>query len=199
MATCSHYIKSLLGSVLFLIALFNFAGCSNDQSQVNNVVQAQIKPNTDLTKENDKQFLVRAVEMKYEQILLGKLVQQRSATDEIRQLAKMLEEANREEKSSLASLGIMKSIAVPSTPTKLALDGYAKLNEASVEDIDFAYLGQVVLNYNDQILLFENATRENLDQDIQSKALSMLPDMRNYLSKVRELNAHMNPVSELVQ
>ena len=199
MVTCSRLIKSMLGSVLFLIALFSLSGCGDSQSVDSNVALAQMTPVAPSTKENDKQFLVRAVEMKYEQILLGKLGQQRSGIEEIRTLAKMLEDANREAKSSLASLGIVKSISVPSAPTQLAIDSYDKLNEATIEEFDFAYINHIIQTHNDAINLFENAAHGNFDKDIQAKALAMIPDMRNYLSKAMEINSHLNPMSELVK
>jgi len=199
MLTCSNFVKSLPDSFLFLIVAFGFMSCGNDHPVDSSVGLTPIKSNIISTKENDQRFLVRATEMKYEQIYLGKLVQQRSGSEEVRQLAKMIEESNREEKSSIASLAIMKSIGVPSAATKNALDAYDKLNEASVEDFDVTYLDQVIQGYKEAINLFENATRENLDPEIHSLALAMLPDMRNHLSKAMELNTHMNPLSELVR
>ncbi len=197
MLTCQQPVKSFFYFSVMVIALFRFGSCGDDrQLDTKEVVIEKIKP-ADLTKENDKQFLVRAVEMKYEQILLGKLAQRRSTTEEVIELAKMLEEANRETKSSLASLGIIKSIPVPSVPPQAAHDAYNELNEASVEDFDLTYVRFSIQGYNDAISLFENATRGNLDPDIKSRALAMLPDMRQQLSKAMEVDAHMNPVSEL--
>src|SRR5688572_29399923 len=133
--------------------------------------------------------------MKYEQALLGKLAQQRTSSEEIRTLAKMLEDASREEKSALASLAIMKSIKVPSAPTPSAHAAYDSLNVATVEEFDFAYIRSAILGYNDMIAHFENGTRADMDPDIKAKALAMIPGMRTHLSKALEADAHMNPVS----
>lgn len=199
MLSCQHLIKSLLYSALMLIAIFNFVSCSDKPEAITtNLAAAQVKP-TDLTRETDKQFLVRAVEMKYEQALLGKLAQQRTSSEEIRTLAKMLEDANREEKSALASLAIMKSIQVPSAPTQMAHAAYDTLNQATIEEFDFAYVRSAIQGYNTMIAHFENATRADMDPDIKAKALAMIPVMRTHLSKATETDAHMNPVSELVR
>lgn len=199
MLTCQRLFKPLVFSFLSLISLFSLTSCGGDREiESSQAAVAQIKP-SESTKENDKQFLVRAVEMKYEQILLGKLAQRRSTTQEIVDLAKLLEEYNRETKSSLASLGIIKSIPVPSVPTPSAQAAYDKLNEASVEDFDVTYVRYAVQGYNDAIAHFENGARGNLDPDIKSKASSMIPDMRTHLSRAMELDARMNPMSEVIR
>lgn len=199
MSTCQHLFKPIVYSFTFLVASFSLVGCGNNSPAASQEVSpAQVQP-ANVTTENDKQFLVRAVEMKFEQILLGKLAQTRSSSDEVKELAKMLENANRETKSSLASLGIIKSIAVPSVPTKSAHDAYDLLNQSTIEEFDFSYVRFAIQGYNDAIAHFENATNGNLDPDIKSRALGMLPDMRNHLLKAKELDARMNPVSELIR
>ena len=195
MEACSRLFSSMLVSTFLLLTCISFISCSDKKPLEDSVSLAQVSPITASTKENDKRFLARAVEMKYEQILLGKLVQRRSVSEEVKGLAKMLEEANREAKSSLASLSIIKSISVPSAPPQIALDAYDQLNASSVEEFDFAYIDQVIQLHNDAISLFENATHGNLDPEIKSIASAMLPDIRNHLSKAIELNAHMNPIS----
>ncbi len=199
MSTCQHLIKSVLCSFATLFVLFSFVSCGNNHPvESQQVSLAQIKP-AELTKENDKQFLVHAVEMKYEQILLGKLAQRRATSEAVKELSKMLEETNRSTKSDLAALGIIKSISVPSVPTKSANDAYDKLNESTVEDFDYAYLKLVIQGYNDAISHFENATGGNLDPDIKKEALAMLPDMRNHLAQAIALDGQMNPISEVIR
>lgn len=199
MTTYQPLIKSVLYSSLFIISVFSFVGCGSDQAvDTTQLAAAQIKP-VENTKENDRQFLVRAVEMKYEQILIGKLAQQRSSSEEVKALAKKLEEASRTEKSSLASLGIIKSISVPAAPTQSAHDAYNKLNEALVEEFDISYIRMAVQGHQDLITHFENATRGKIDPEIQSRASSMLTDMRNHLALAKEIDSRINPVSEVTK
>ncbi|MEO5907478.1 MAG: DUF4142 domain-containing protein, partial [Saprospiraceae bacterium] len=182
----------MLYSAMVLIASFIFISCGDKPEYVTTELStAQVKP-INLTKETDKQFLVRAVEMKYAQALLGKLAQQRTSSEEIRTLAKMLEDANREEKSALASLAIIKSIQVPSAPTQSAHAAYDSLNVATVEEFDFSYVRSAIQGYNDMIAHFENGTRTEMDPDIKAKALAMIPVMRTHLSKAMEVDAHIN-------
>lgn len=199
MSTCQHPVKLLLYSSLLFIFLLSLVACGDKSDATAEIAVAQVTPSVDLTKENDKRFLIRAVEMKYEQILLGKLAQTRAGQEEIKSFGKMLEEANRNSKSTLSSLAIMESITVPSAPTHTAHAAYEQLNQGTVEEFDDAYIEYVIRSHSDAITLFENATSGSIDPDIQAKASSLLPELRDHLSKAKELNAQMNPVSELVQ
>ena len=139
--------KQFFNFFSFAVVLLVFIACGkkNDAEAVD-LSAAQITP-ANLTKENDERFLVRAAEMKYEQILLGKLAKGRSSVEEVKQLAAMLEEANRTQKSELASLGIIKTIKVPSAPTATAHQAYDTLNTASIGDFDLKYITFVIQGY----------------------------------------------------
>jgi putative membrane protein len=200
MLTSKFLKKSMLYFSLFTAAVFASTGCGGDQQIDSKVVATDLnKPKNDLAKEQDERFLVRTAEFDYEQIMLGKLAQQRASSPEVKDLAKMLEETHRATKSEMSSMAIMKSIAVPSSPTKASHLAYDKLNEASVEDFDAAYLNRVVASHNDAIMLFEECIRGNNDPDIRTWTIGKLPDMRMHLTKVMELDARFGPLSELIR
>jgi len=156
------------------------------------------KPNHDITREQDEQFLVSAAEFEYEQILLGKLAYQRATSPEVRELAKILEGAHRTSRSELGSLGMLKSIAVPSTPTQAAHAIYDKINVVSVDEFDGAYLTQVITRHNEVISLFEQYTGGNNDPDIRNWAITKLPALRLHLDNAMDLDAKLGPLSEVI-
>lgn len=199
MSTCQHLIKSITFSFVSLLTVLSFVSCG-DSNQVDSsaISVAQIKPTVD-TKAGDTKFLVTAAELSLEEVLLGKLAQTRAALEEVKQLGKMLEEANRERKSSIASIGIMESIAVPSVPPASAHATYDQLNQEPVENFDYAYVKLVIQKHHDAISLFESASQGNIDPDIKAKATAMLPDLRSHLSKAMEIDAKLNPTAELIQ
>lgn len=199
MLTCQRLINSFLGSFLFAMALFSLTSCGNDGSSENiNVSLAQVQP-VESTKEADQRFLIRARELKYHQIMLSKLAFQRSGNEEVKSLARMVEDRNRDEMMALGSLAIIKSIKVPTVPPQSAHAAYDTLNQFAVEEFDYAYLSSVISGYNDGISHFESASYAKLDPEIQAKAAAMLSDMRSQQTMAKDLNARMNPVSELVR
>lgn len=185
---------------LLLMAVLIVTACGRDQQVDSKEIAMELnKPKNDIAREHDERFMVRAAEFDYEQILLGKLAQQRASAVEVKELANMLEEAHRTSKSELSSMAIVKSIAVPSSPTKAAHQAYDKLNEASVENFDAAYLTRVVAGHQEAIMLFEECIRGNDDPDIRTWAIGRLTDLRMHLVKASELDAQYGPLSELIR
>lgn len=200
MLTTWNFKRPMLYFSFLLTTMFAMIGCGGDQQIDSKEVATDLnKPKNDLAKEQDERFLVGAVEFDYEQIMIGKLAQQRASSTEVKDLAKMLEETHRNSRSELGSMGILKSIAVPSVPTKAAHMAYDKLNEVSIEDFDAAYLNRVVASHNDAIMLFEECIKSNNDADIRTWTIGKLPDLRMHLTKVMDLDAQFGPLSELIR
>jgi putative membrane protein len=197
----SQFLKS---SVLYVVFAFTTVvgtiGCGSDQQVDSKQIAMDLnKPKNDIAKEQDERFLVSIAEFNYEQILLGKLAYQRATSGDIKEFAKMMEDAHRTSKSELGSLGILKSIAVPSTPTKAAHAVYDKVNAVSVDEFDAAYLTQVIASHNDAIRLFEQCIGANHDPDIRNWAITKLPDLRTHLAKAMDLDAASGPLSEVIR
>ncbi len=192
--------KSVLHVFLLLTVVLGATSCSSDQQVDSKQIATDLnKPKNDIAKEQDERFLVSAAEFEYEQILLGKLANQRATSPEVKELAKMLEDAHRTSKSELGSLGIVKSIAVPSTPTATAHAVYEKVNIVSVEEFDAAYLVQVISSHNEAIGLFEKCIGSNHDPDIRNWAISKLPALRLHLNSAMDLDAQLGPLSEVIR
>jgi putative membrane protein len=193
--------KRSLWSVVFVTTLMlGTIGCRDEQQVDSKQIAMDLnKPKNDIAKEQDERFLVSAAEFDFEQILLGKLAYQRATSADIKEFAKMMEDAHRTSKSELGSMGIVKSIAVPSTPTKAAHAVYDKVNAVSVDEFDAAYLTQVISRHNEAINLFEQCIGANHDPDIRNWAITRLPDLRLHLAKAMDLDAQSGPLSEVIR
>jgi putative membrane protein len=200
MRTYPHFRSIFLYLPLLFIGSWSLVSCGSDRQVDSKEIASDLnKPKNDLAKESDERFMVRAVELHFEQILLGKLAFQRASSSEVRDFAKMLEEEHRNAKSAFGSLGIIKSIAVPATPTQSAHDSYDKLNEKKVEDFDRAYLADVIKGHNEIINIYEKCTNNDHDPDVRALAVKGLPDMRIHLAKAIELDTSLGPISEAIQ
>jgi putative membrane protein len=200
MLTIQSIIKSVVYFALCVVAISGSMGCGDSrEANQKDMGLAINKPIDDLTKKSDEQFLISVAEFNFEQILLGKLAQQRSSSTAVRDLAKMLEEDHRETRTALGSMAIIKSISIPGAPTKAANDSYDKINAAPVEAFDAAYLTEVIASHNDAITLFELCLRSNHDADILAWAQGRLPVLRSHLSSAMELDAQLGPLSELIR
>jgi len=200
MLISQHLKKSALYLILVITSVLGTIGCSSDQQVDSKKIAIDLnKPKDDLAKEQDERFLVSAAEFDYEQILLGKLANQRATSPDIKEFAKLLEETHRTSKSELGSLGILKSIAVPSTPTKAAHAVYDEVNAVSVDEFDAAYLTQVIDRHHEAIGVFEQCIGGNHDPEIRNWAITKLTFLRLHLAKAMDLDAQSGPVSELIR
>ncbi len=195
-----HLRKSLLFLSLLLIVLVGFVRCGNRHEMDPKQEAIELnKPNSDATRERDEKFMVQAQEFHFQGIMLGKIGHQRASAEEVKAMAKILEDAYRTARSELSSLAIRKSIAVPSAATQKVMETVDKLNEKSVEEFDAEYCALILESQKEAIRCFEVYTDGLGDPEIRAWGLSMLPIMRNHLSQITEIDAHMNPVSELIR
>ena len=200
MITSQFLKKTLLYFSFMVFSMLAVIACKGDEQVDSKEVAEDLnKPKNDLAKEQDERFMVRVAEIDFEQILLGKLAYQRATSPEVKDFGKTVEEAHRTSKSELGSMAIMKSIAIPTTPTKSVHQVYDKINEASVEDFDATYLSSVIASHNEAIRLFEECIKGNNDQEIRTWAIGKLPDLRMHLTKAMELDAQYGPLSEVVR
>jgi len=128
--------------------------------------------------------------------MLGKLAQQRSTSEDVKALAKLLEEAHRKSNSELSALALSKSIAIPTAASKAVMDDYEKLNLKTEKEFDLEYCNMIIQNHKDLINHFENYTNGNCDQDIKIWVLGVISDIRIHQAKAAQLEMEVkNSVS----
>lgn len=197
--TTLHFFKnSMVLAFLLFVSAFTFTACGDNakKTDTEEVAEDQNKPNSDLTKESDERFLVRATEINMEEIELGKLAQQKGTHADVKALGKMMEDGHTKALNDLKTLAASKSIAVPAASTQDAINAYNKLNEKSGDEFDREYCDMMVKGHKDAISLFENATQGNNDPDVKTWASNMLPDLRMHLQHAEACEAKLKQLSE---
>ena len=188
--------KTLLLSSLFMVFLLSFTACGNRQVDSKEVAEEINKPKSDSTMERDERFLVNTAEYNFREIMLGKLAQQRSTSEDVKALAKLLEEAHRKSNSELSALALSKSIAIPTAASKAVMDDYEKLNLRTEKEFDLEYCNMIIQNHKDLINKFENYTNGKCDQDIKIWVLGVISDIRIHQAKAAQLEMEVkNSVS----
>jgi putative membrane protein len=135
---------------------------------------------------NDAQFLVNASEMNLEAIQLGQLAQQRSTSTHVKELGTSMMEVHTVSQRNLATMAKSKTISIPTSPTHDARDAHNKLNRNSGQDFDQAYANLMVNKHKDAIAIFEKASRNSNDTQIQNWATTTLRDLRKHLDHALE-------------
>lgn len=196
--TSQSLFKSITLSSVLVFSVFTLSSCGKREMDTKQVAQELNEPKSDATKERDEKFMVRAAEINFTEIMLAKLTQQRSVDEELKGLAKMMEDFHRQANVDLRSLAMQKSIAVPTAATNKVLEDYNQLNLKSPEEFDDAYFSMVIHDHENAIRHFESFTNGPCDEAIQAWAMKLLPDMRIHLQKAKDLQLGIsNPVSML--
>jgi putative membrane protein len=173
----------LIQAGLLMVVLFAISSCKNKTPDP----EAQAMKSNEAVfdnraQEKDAEFLVKAAEINLEEIILGKLAQQKGASSHVVALGKMMQEGHQKSIDELTALAKTKMITVPTTATNDINEAYTKLNKKTAGgEFDKAYADMMVEGHEGAIRLFENASADCQDADIKSWATSKLPELRGHL------------------
>jgi putative membrane protein len=179
------YIKKAILLVTFVAPVLLFASCNTRQDSQHTTDVAQERNEArfdDNEQKKDAQFIVNAAEINLKQIQLGQLAQKKGSTTHVKELGKMMEDTHTKSQRDLSALARKKKITIPTSLTDNAQDAYTKLDEKSGHDFDKEYSDKMVSQHKDAIKIFEDATKERHDIDINNWAIAALPDLRTNLN-----------------
>ncbi len=168
---------------LLFVLLYAMSSCKNKNADP----EAQAEKSNEAkfnnkAQEKDAEFLVKAAEINLEEIILGKLVQQKGGSSHVVALGKMMQEQHQKSLDELTALAKTKVITIPTTATNDINEAYTKLNKkTSGSEFDKAYADMMVEGHEGAIRLFESASTDCQDHDIKSWATSKLPELRVHL------------------
>ena len=180
---------TLLHSAVLAVALCGASSCADNQSAVKQEKQEDTKKVAEehneakfdtRASEKDAQFLVNAAEINLEEIKLGQLAQQSSKMVDVKEMGKMMENAQTKSLNDLKALAMKKSITIPTSPTNDAEDAYKKLTDKDTK-FDKDYSDMMVKGHKDAIEIFQKAATDATDADIKQWATSVLPTLRTHL------------------
>jgi putative membrane protein len=181
----THKLKTLLtdGSAFLLIALLTVTACNEQRpDDTKEVAEDRNEEKFETNKsEKDAQFLVDAAEINLMEIQLAQLANTKATAQDVKDLAKMMEEAHTNSMNELKTLAASKSISIPTTVTEDGHDHHKKLADKSGEDFDKEYCDMMVKGHKDAIDKFEKASNDAVDADIKQWASATLPALRNHL------------------
>jgi len=164
-----------------LLMLVFLSFCTSKKDDPKYAAKELNKEQFDRKGEKDAAFVVRAIEINMEEILLGQIAQTQASSNDIKDLGRMMVEDHTKSLEELKALAQNKSIYIPESPTKDVADAANKLKEKSGREFDKEYSEKMVKAHEDAIKEFEKASESCKDPDIRAWAAKVLPDLRNHL------------------
>ncbi len=190
MTTLVNFRKNLLAVLCASAMLLSFGSCKETAktTDTEEVAEDLNKPNDDMSKERDEEFMMKASEANLGGIALGQLAVQKATNPEVKSFAQMVVDAHMKSQSELTALAAKKSIAVPLAATQDVQDAVKNMSDKTGLDFDKDFSDRMVRGHKDAIDKYENmANNDNSDAEIKAWASSMLPNLRTHLQQAETI------------
>jgi len=177
------YYTFLIQAALLMVISFATSSCKNKTPDAETQAMKSNEAKFDnKLQEKDAEFMVKAAELSLEEIILGKLAEQKGGSSHLVALGKMMQLHHQKSIDELTALAKTKMITIPTTPTNDINEAYSKLDKKTAgKEFDKTYADMMVEGHERAIRLFEMASTDCQDVDIKSWATSKLPELRVHL------------------
>jgi putative membrane protein len=150
---------------LFLALLLVFPALARAQ---NSIAQA------------DKDFMTDAAKGGMAEVKLGELASTRGQDASVKSFGKKMVTDHSAANDKLKALAAKKGLVLPTALTVEQQQKYDDLAKLSGADFDKAYMEEMVKDHDEDVTLFEKASRESKDKDIKDFATMTLPTLRTH-------------------
>jgi putative membrane protein len=171
-----------LTPTLSIFALLLAAG-TFARADVNDKVKAMQSP------KDSKEFAIKAAEGGMLEVKLSQLAQQKSQSQEIKQLAQRLEQDHAQANNLLTALAKQKNIDLPTDLRGECQEYYEAFQKLDGPDFDNAFLLFNVKDHLKDIMMFQKEAQNGSDPEIKQWASQTLPILQRHAG-------HINTVAQ---
>ena len=144
---------------------------------------------------SDKTFVTKAAVGGMAEVELGKLAQQKAASDQVKQFGSHMVDDHTKVNDELKQIAGAKNVALPTSLDAKHQAAMAKLQKLSGASFDRAYMAEMQKDHKETIALFERESRSGKDADLKGFATKTLPNLKDHLKMVQETTASMKTAS----
>lgn len=141
--------------------------------------------------EADSKFAVDAASGGMTEVQLGKLAQQKAASQKVKDFAAMMVRDHTKANDELKALAMSKNITLPPAPGEDQMDHIKDLTEKSGKEFDKDYIDMMVKDHENTVDMFEKCSKDAKDADLQAFASKTLPTLKEHLDAVKKIKASM--------
>jgi putative membrane protein len=129
----------------------------------------------------DQRFVHDAAVGGMEEVELGKIAQQKSSTDQVKQFGARMVQDHSKANDELKQLAASKGVPTPDSLDKHHQQIVDKMNKLTGADFDKAYMKEMVSDHKKDISDFKKASQKGKDSDIRGFASKTLPTLQEHL------------------
>jgi putative membrane protein len=138
---------------------------------------------------SDRKFVEEAAQGGMAEVELGKLAQQRAASDQVKQFGSKMASDHQKANEQLKKIAAAKGINLPADMSSSDRREYDKLQKKSGADFDREYMKEMVADHKTDVKDFQSAAKSANDPDIKSFASSTLPTLQQHLDMAQSAEA----------
>jgi putative membrane protein len=133
---------------------------------------------------DSKQFAMKAAEGGMLEVKLAQLAQQKSQSQEVKQLAQQLEQDHNMANQQLMQVAKQKNINLPTDLKGECQETYQAFQQLQGKDFDNAFLLHNVKDHLKDIMMFQKEAQNGTDQEIKQWAMQTLPKLRQHAQRI---------------
>jgi putative membrane protein len=137
----------------------------------------------------DKAFVQKAAIGGLAEVEMGKLAQQKAASDQVKQFATHMVDDHSKANDELKQVASGKGITLPSEPDAEHKSKMAKLQKLSGAEFDRAYMDEMVADHKKDVAEFQKQAKSGQDADLKGFASKTLPTLQDHLKMAQSTQA----------
>ena len=130
----------------------------------------------------DKTFVQKAAIGGLAEVEMGKLAQQKAASDQVKQFGTRMVDDHYKANDALKQVASSKGIALPSDLDAKHKSKMAKLEKLSGAQFDRAYMDDMVADHKEDVSEFQKQAKSGSDADVKGFASKTLPTLQEHLT-----------------
>ncbi len=137
----------------------------------------------------DRKFIERAAKGGMAEVELGKLAQEKAASDQVKQFGKRMVDDHSKANDQLKSLAAAKGVQLPTELDRSDRREMDKLAKKSGADFDREYMSHMVSDHKKDVSDFKGEAKGATDADVKNFAASTLPTLEQHLDLAKSTEA----------
>ena len=183
-------------TVMSLLAVWT-AACNNPNRRAadDSVEQAQdVNDTTAMVNEKDADFAVKAADAGIAEIERGKLAEEKASDPRIKEFARKMVSDHQKANDELMTLAARLNITLPPVAGEEHVDKQRELRETMGTEFDKDFIDLMVKDHHKVVSLFEDASNDVRNADLQSFAAKTLPTLKRHQEEAKAIQDSINPM-----
>jgi len=168
--------RQLFAAAVAAAALIAMAGSPSAQDSKKGALQA-----------GDAKMMRAIAQADLAEVAAGKLGASKAQSGEVKKFAQHMVDDHGKHLGDLRKMAKTKSVQLPSAPAKKHQEAMKKLQSASGDGFDKAYMDMMVKDHQEALKLVQSTAKSAKDKDLKADAQKTAPDIEKHLETAKSI------------